>query len=144
MFPSWPPTAGSERSWNDQVGRADLHLHTNASPANASHRKAVTAANAHWGLAEIGSSDAHFWQHVGAGYTLFPGDAEDDLRAAITARTTRSAGQDEPTPRLNPGAYVAQCAWSWFVDPPRRMMGRRRESTQTATSDGQNRRNMTH
>ncbi|NMO49717.1 CehA/McbA family metallohydrolase [Actinoplanes sp. TBRC 11911] len=118
----------------------------NPSPANASQRKTVLEANAGWGLAAIGSSDAHFWQHIGAGYTLFPGATEDELRAAIEGRTTQAGGQDEPTPRLNPGAYVAQCAWSWFVDPPRRMMRRRREASQAAaTSDeGQNRRNMNH
>ena len=95
----------------------------NPSPANASRRAEVAAANRDWGLAEIGSSDAHFWQHIGAGYTLFEGD----LKAAITARTTRAGGHEQKPVRLNPGSYVAQCAWSWFVDPPRRMARRLRE-----------------
>ena len=98
----------------------------NPSPANAAQRAAVRSANEEWGLAEIGASDAHFWQHVGAGYTRFPGSTPDDLRRAVLDRTVRAGGQDQRPARLNPGAYVAQCAWSWFVDPPRRMIRRRR------------------
>ena len=125
----------------------------NPSPANAAQRAAVHAANRDWGLAEIGASDAHFWQHIGAGYTQFPGTTPDDLRQAIAGRSVRAGGQERPPDRLNPGAYVAQCAWSWFVDPPRRMLRRRRESRDerlyaAARADtsaaGQNRRNMNH
>jgi predicted metal-dependent phosphoesterase TrpH len=98
----------------------------NPSPANASRRDEVRAANADWGFAEIGSSDAHFWQHVGAGYTRFAGDTPEDLRRAIADRSVRSGGQERKPERLNPGSYIAQCAWSWFVDPPRRMIRRLR------------------
>jgi predicted metal-dependent phosphoesterase TrpH len=94
----------------------------NPSPANASMRPAVRDANQQWGLAETGGSDAHFWQHIGSAYTLFPGKSPDDLRRAILERTVRPGGQELPTPRLSVGVYVAQCAWSWFVDPPRRIM----------------------
>jgi predicted metal-dependent phosphoesterase TrpH len=100
----------------------------NPSPANAAQRAAVRSANEEWGLAEIGASDAHFWQHVGAGYTRFPGTTPDDLRQAIIDRTVRAGGQEQRPARLNPAVYVAQCAWSWFVDPPRRVVRRRRES----------------
>ncbi|MEV0716296.1 PHP-associated domain-containing protein [Asanoa sp. NPDC050611] len=98
----------------------------NPSPANAAHRGTVREANMDWGLAEIGSSDAHFWQHVGAGYTLFPGGGAADLRRAILDRTARSGGQERPPERLSPASYVAQCAWAWFVDPPRRTVRRLR------------------
>jgi predicted metal-dependent phosphoesterase TrpH len=94
----------------------------NPSPANASMRPAVRDANQQWGLAETGGSDAHFWQHIGAAYTLFPGRNSEDLRRAIIERTVRPGGQELPTPHLPAGVYVAQCAWSWFVDPPRRIM----------------------
>jgi predicted metal-dependent phosphoesterase TrpH len=94
----------------------------NPSPANASMRAVVRAANQQWGLAETGGSDAHFWQHIGSAYTLFPGSSANDLRRAIIERTVRSGGQEIPVPRLSAGVYVAQCAWSWFVDPPRRIM----------------------
>jgi len=99
----------------------------NPSPANASQRAAVLDANREWALATVGSSDAHFWQHVGAGYTRFAGATPDDLRRAILDRAVSAGGQDRRPARLNPAAYVAQCAWSWFVDPPRRMLRRRRE-----------------
>jgi predicted metal-dependent phosphoesterase TrpH len=108
----------------------------NPSPANAAQRAAVIAANEQWGLASIGSSDAHFWQHVGAGYTRFPGATADDLRRAILDRAVRAGGQDQPPVRLNPGAYVAQCAWSWFVDPPRRMIRRQRARRESARTGG--------
>ncbi len=94
----------------------------NPSPANASMRPVVRGANQQWRLAETGGSDAHFWQHIGSAYTLFPGTSPDDLRRAILERTVRAGGQELPTPRLSAGVYVAQCAWSWFVDPPRRIM----------------------
>jgi predicted metal-dependent phosphoesterase TrpH len=99
----------------------------NPSPANAAQRAAVRSANEEWGLAEIGASDAHFWQHIGAAYTRFPGSTPDDLRRAILDRTVRAGGQEQRPVRLNPAVYVAQCAWSWFVDPPRRAARRRRE-----------------
>ena len=94
----------------------------NPSPANAAMRSTVQLANAQWGFAEMGGSDAHFWQHIGAAYTLFPGSSPDDLRRAILERTVRSGGQEASPVRLSPAAYVAQCAWSWFVDPPRRTL----------------------
>ncbi len=94
----------------------------NPSPANASMRSAVHLANAQWKLAEMGASDAHFWQHIGAGYTLFQGNSPDDLRSAILERKVFPRGQEIPPVRLSPASYVAQCAWSWFVDPPRRIM----------------------
>ncbi|HLX58916.1 MAG TPA: CehA/McbA family metallohydrolase [Ktedonobacteraceae bacterium] len=99
----------------------------NPTPANASKRSAVRTANQQWKLAETGGSDAHFWQHIGSAYTLFPGTEPEDLRRAILERTVRSGGQELPPVHLSPGYYVAQCAWSWFVDPPRRVMRRMRE-----------------
>lgn len=105
----------------------------NPSPANAAQRAAVRAANQDWGLAEIGASDAHFWQHIGAGHTHFPGTTAEDLRQAILGRAVRAGGQDQRPARLNPAAYVAQCAWSWFVDPPRRMVRRRRQARSGGT-----------
>ncbi|MGH2508766.1 MAG: CehA/McbA family metallohydrolase [Ktedonobacteraceae bacterium] len=99
----------------------------NPSPANASMRATVRRANADWQLAETGGSDAHFWQHIGAAYTLFPGTTPDDLRQAILARTVRAGGEEQPPTHLPLGVYIAQCAWSWFVDPPRRIIRRRRE-----------------
>ena len=102
----------------------------NPSPANASVRTQVRRLNEQWRLAATGGSDAHFWQHVGAGYTSFSGSSAADLRAAILARSTRDGGQEHPPERLPVGAYVLQCGWSWFVDPPRKIarMVRQREA----------------
>jgi predicted metal-dependent phosphoesterase TrpH len=94
----------------------------NPSPANASMRSVVRRANQQWGFAETGGSDAHFWQHIGSAYTLFPGSSPEDLRSAILQRQVRPGGYELPPARLSAGVYVAQCAWSWFVDPPRRIM----------------------
>jgi predicted metal-dependent phosphoesterase TrpH len=94
----------------------------NPTPANASMRSAVRVANQQWKLAETGGSDAHFWQHIGSAYTLFPGSSPDDLRRAIIERSARPGGQELPPVHLPVSAYIAQCAWSWFVDPPRRFM----------------------
>ena len=99
----------------------------NPSPANASMRSTVRSCNQQWQLAETGGSDAHFWQHIGAAYTLFPGSTPAELRRAILERTARPGGQETPPTRLSPGVYVAQCAWSWFVDPPRRIARSLRE-----------------
>jgi predicted metal-dependent phosphoesterase TrpH len=100
----------------------------NPTPANAAQRATVRSANQEWHLAETGGSDAHFWQHIGAAYTLFPGTTPEDLRQAILEHTVRAGGQEQPPIRLNPGVYIAQCAWSWFVDPPRRVARRQREA----------------
>jgi predicted metal-dependent phosphoesterase TrpH len=99
----------------------------NPSPANAGARGAVRELNGQWGLGATGGSDAHFWQHIGAGYTLFPGQSAADLRAALEAHTTREGGQETPPTPMPIGAYVAQCAWAWFVDPPRKVARRWRE-----------------
>mgnify|MGYP001334079496 CR=1 FL=1 len=93
----------------------------NPSPANASARAEVRRLNTQWGFAETGGSDAHFWQHIGAGYTLFPGETPDDLRQAILDHTTHDGGQEHPPEKLPVTAYIAQCAWAWFVDPPRKI-----------------------
>jgi predicted metal-dependent phosphoesterase TrpH len=102
----------------------------NPSPANAAARAQVRELNWHWGLSAIGSSDAHFWQHVGAGYTLFPGRTPEELRQAILTRTTQEGGQEHRPERLPLSAYALQCGWSWFVDPPRKIarMARQRSA----------------
>jgi anti-anti-sigma factor len=44
------------------------------------------------GMAQVGSSDAHFLRAVGRCYTVFPGETAADLRLAIEQRATRAAG----------------------------------------------------
>ncbi len=93
----------------------------NPSPANASARDEVRKLNEVWGFAETGGSDAHFWQHIGAGYTLFPSSTSDDVRLAILHHATRDGGQERPPERLPVSAYVAQNVWSLIIDPPRKL-----------------------
>ena len=93
----------------------------NPSPANASVREVVRKLNGGWGLAETGSSDAHFWQHIGAGYTRFPGATAADVRQALLDHTAREGGQERPPERLPVSAYVAQNVWSLIIDPPRKL-----------------------
>ncbi len=93
----------------------------NPSPANRAQRQEVLRLNAVWGLAQTGGSDAHFWQHIGSGYTTFSGRTVEDFRAALLAKTTAAGGQEAPPERLPVAALVGQCAWSWFVDPPRKI-----------------------
>lgn len=93
----------------------------NPSPANASVRDRVRALNQQWGFAATGSSDAHFWQHIGAGYTLFPGETAADLRSAVVDHTTRAGGAERKPERLPLTAYVGQCVWSMGWDPIRKI-----------------------
>jgi len=93
----------------------------NPSPANAGAREQVKQLNGEWQFAGTGSSDAHFWQHIGAGYTLFPGSTAEDLRAAILNHTTRAGGQEIRPERLPLTSYIGQCFWSMVIDPPRKL-----------------------
>jgi predicted metal-dependent phosphoesterase TrpH len=52
----------------------------------------VVAFAAEYGLAALGSSDAHAAIAVGAGHTTFPGRTAADLRTAIEERRTHSHG----------------------------------------------------
>ncbi len=93
----------------------------NPSPANRWQRQEVLELNTQWGLAPTGGSDAHFWQHIGSGYTTFAGQTEEAFRAAMAAKTTAAGGQETPPEHLPIASLVGQCAWSWFVDPPRKI-----------------------
>ena len=55
------------------------------------HDHVVEFAAEH-GLAQMGNSDAHSTEHIGAGWTSFPGRTPDDVRAAILAGTSRHHG----------------------------------------------------
>lgn len=93
----------------------------NPSPANAWARERVAGLNEEWGRAATGGSDAHFWQHIGAGYTRFPGETADDLRRAILEGTTQPGGMEARPERLPISSYVAQNVWSLLIDPPRKL-----------------------
>ncbi|MGO8946469.1 MAG: PHP domain-containing protein [Ktedonobacterales bacterium] len=111
----------------------------NPSPANAWVRSQVRELNQQWGFAAIGSSDAHFWQHIGAGYTLFPGETAADLRQAILNKRTIDGGQEKKPERLPVTSYIGQCFWSMVLDPPRKLtrmaFGQMAEAPDTAVPD---------
>jgi predicted metal-dependent phosphoesterase TrpH len=107
----------------------------NPSPANASARIRVAALNEQWGLATTGGSDAHFWQHIGAGYTLFPGETAEDLRQALLARTTQPGGMEAPPERLPLSAYAGQQVLSLIIDPPRKVARMLRSRGETGTRE---------
>lgn len=44
-------------------------------------------------LAEVGNSDAHVLEHVGTGWTWYPGATAADYRTALTERTAQAAGE---------------------------------------------------
>jgi hypothetical protein len=100
----------------------------NPSPANRWQRQEVLKLNEEWKLAPTGGSDAHFWQHIGSAYTTFGGKTVEEFRAALIAKTTAAGGQETPPERLPITSLVGQCAWSWFVDPPRKISRRMRAS----------------
>jgi predicted metal-dependent phosphoesterase TrpH len=93
----------------------------NPSPANASVRERVRELNKRWGLAATGGSDAHFWEHIGAAYTLFPGETAADLRAAIEGHTSRDGGQEHKPPSVPVAKIAAQLAWGQ-IDAPRKLI----------------------
>jgi anti-anti-sigma factor len=64
------------------------------------------AARRSRGMAQVGSSDAHFLRAVGRCYTVFPGSTAADLRAAIESRATRAEG----------ACYGLPTLWGYVVD----------------------------
>ena len=45
------------------------------------------------GLAAVGNSDAHVLEHIGTGWTWFPGASAEDYRRAVTEHSTEAAGE---------------------------------------------------
>lgn len=98
----------------------------NPSPAGRRTRDRAVVANARWGLATTGSSDAHHLVHVASGWTEFPGETAGDLRAAILAGTTVARmGRYAPPREVGLGRTAAQLAWG-LTATPRKMLRPRR------------------
>jgi len=64
----------------------------NPSVAGRARRPHRTALNEQMGLAALGNSDAHVLEHVGTGWTWFPGATADDYRFAVEAGATVPEG----------------------------------------------------
>jgi predicted metal-dependent phosphoesterase TrpH len=72
-----------------------------------------------FGLAAVGSSDAHFLQSVGSARTVFEGESAADLRRAIEAKATR--GEPGRPPRMSELGYrnIALQQWRGMMATPR-------------------------
>jgi predicted metal-dependent phosphoesterase TrpH len=92
----------------------------NLSPAGrVSSARARRLNRERFGLAAIGSSDAHFLEAIGSAFTVFDGTSAADLRSAIVARTT--AGAAGRMPRIAELGYrrVALQQWRGMMATPR-------------------------
>ncbi len=65
----------------------------NASLLLPSNNTTATSVAAALGLALCGGSDSHHLATIGRGYTLFPGQTAEDLRAALCLRQTHAGGR---------------------------------------------------
>jgi predicted metal-dependent phosphoesterase TrpH len=77
----------------DPTHRLDAIEMLNPSVAGRARRPHRQALNQLMELAAVGNSDAHVLEHVGTGWTWFPGTSAEDYRRAITDRTTEAEGE---------------------------------------------------
>lgn len=94
----------------------------NPSPAGLQRRSLALHLNHEWGLAAIGSSDAHHLPHVGTGWTEFEGSSADQLRRALASGATRAAMGRYPGLReVGLGRTALGLAWG-YAATPRKML----------------------
>ncbi|MCH8849820.1 MAG: PHP domain-containing protein [Chloroflexi bacterium] len=72
-------------------------------------------------LAEVGGSDGHFLQAIGASQTVFEGSTAEDLRRAITGRSTRAVAGPYPSLLQIGLVNVARQQWRGIMVTPRQM-----------------------
>jgi len=65
----------------------------NPSAAGRARREDRLRLNERMQLAAVGNSDAHVLEHIGTGWTLFPGSSAHDYRRAVAERSTEAAGE---------------------------------------------------
>ncbi len=91
------------------------------SPAARMSNGRAAALNRSLGLAELGSSDAHFLKAIGSAYTEFEGRTSADLKYAITAKATRAVyGPPVAWRRIGMRQMVRQ-TWRGICATPRAM-----------------------
>ena len=97
-------------------------METASSPAaRFSGGKARQLNRERFHLPEIGASDAHFLQAIGASHTVFEGSTADALRNAIVASATRAVAGRYPS-MLELGILnVARQQWRGLMATPRQL-----------------------
>lgn len=97
-------------------------MEASGSPAaRVSVNKARRLNRERFHLAEVGGSDAHFLQAIGASYTTFEGSTAEDLRRAILARTTSAVIGHYPSLRQIGLRQVVRQQWRGMMATPRKM-----------------------
>lgn len=90
----------------------------NPSPAGRLTRARARAANEGWGLAGIGSSDAHHLGHVACGWTRFEGRGAEALKHAILSRSTIPEMTRYPSIReIGVGQTLLGLVWGYAATP---------------------------
>ena len=93
-----------------------------ASPAaRQSLDKAQRLNRERFHLPEVGGSDAHFLEVIGASHTVFEGSTAADLRSAIEAGTTQVASAPYPTMRQIGLRNIVVQQWRGMLATPRQM-----------------------
>lgn len=102
----------------------------NPSPAGMQRRTLALRLNQEWGLAPVGSSDAHHLPHVGTGWTEFDGSSAADLRRALASGATRAAMGPYPGLReIGLGRTALGLAWGYAATPRKMLRLPRRART---------------
>ncbi|OGO51625.1 MAG: hypothetical protein A2148_10305 [Chloroflexi bacterium RBG_16_68_14] len=97
-------------------------METASSPAGrVTGGKARRLNRERYHLAEVGGSDGHFLEAIGASHTLFEGSTAEDLRQAILARTTIAVAEPYPSIRKIGLLRFARQQWRGFMVTPRKM-----------------------
>jgi hypothetical protein len=93
-----------------------------ASPAaRQSRAKAQRLNRERFHLPEVGGSDAHFLEVIGASHTVFDGSTAADLRRAIEAGTTQVVSAPYPTMRQIGLRNIVVQQWRGMLATPRQM-----------------------
>ncbi len=109
------------REGRDGVSFDGMEAAGGSPAARVSRRKAQRLNRERYHLAEIGGSDAHFLQALGAVYTIFEGSGPEELRQAILARTTSVGAGRYPTWRQLGLRQVVRQQWRGILATPRQM-----------------------
>lgn len=83
--------------------------------------KAAAFNREHYGVADIGSSDAHFLSTIGSAYTEFAGRTAEELRQSILERSCRSVNGGHPSLMEIGPWQLARQAVRGILTTPRRL-----------------------